>query len=188
MQRLIFITHPEVVIDPNRAVKDWKLSELGKQRARTFANSPVLDCVTQIWCSTERKALDTAAIFARTLDVNVHTHADLGENDRSSTGFLPPDQFEAAADAFFSLPETSFRGWETAQKAQARIVGAVTQIVQSSETGDIAIVSHGAVGTLLLCHLTRKPIDRSFDQPSQGHYWIANRQTLDVVCGWTSIT
>lgn len=37
------------------------------------------------------------------------------ENDRSSTGFLPPEEFEVVADAFFAQPGVSVRGWETAQ-------------------------------------------------------------------------
>ena len=46
----------------------------------------------------------------------------LGENDRSSTGYLPKAEFEAVADAFFARPEESVRGWERAVDAQRRIV------------------------------------------------------------------
>ncbi|MFC0389117.1 histidine phosphatase family protein [Muricoccus vinaceus] len=34
--------------------------------------------------------------------------------------------------------------------------------------GDIAIVSHGGVGALLLCHLKGVPISRAEDQPGAG--------------------
>jgi broad specificity phosphatase PhoE len=34
--------------------------------------------------------------------------------------------------------------------------------------GSIALVSHGAVGTLLYCHLAGQPIDRRWDQPPNG--------------------
>jgi len=34
--------------------------------------------------------------------------------------------------------------------------------------GDIAIVSHGGVGALLLCHMKGAPISRAHDQPGQG--------------------
>ena len=89
---------------------------------------------------------------------------DLGENDRSATGFLPPEEFERVADQFFAHPEQSIHGWERAVDAQSRIVRAVENIKGDS----VAIVSHGAVGTLLYCHLAGKPIDRRWDQPPNG--------------------
>ncbi len=53
--------------------------------------------------------------------------------------------------------------------AQRRIVDAVQRIAQSDTThGWIAIVSHGAVGTLLYCRLAGEPIERRWDQPANG--------------------
>ena len=74
--------------------------------------------------------------------------ANLGENDRSATGFLAKDEFEATVDAFFAHPLQSIRGWEPAAAAQARIVRAVELVVsQTLERVDIAIVGHGGTGT-----------------------------------------
>lgn len=187
MARLIFITHPEVIVDPECPVEDWPLSPHGIDRAKSFALSAVLKNVTQIWASPERKAQETATILSETLGVEVQIHPRLNENDRTATGFLPPDQFEAAADAFFASPDHSFKGWETARDAQIRIVDAVMQISSSFGAGDIAIVAHGAVGTLLHCHLSQAPIDRAHDQPHQGHFWVADRPDLKPHHGWRSI-
>jgi hypothetical protein len=44
------------------------------------------------------------------------------ENDRSATGFLPPDEFETVANRLFAEPLVSIRGWERAIDAQLRIV------------------------------------------------------------------
>lgn len=125
--------------------------------------------LTALYCSAERKAKDGAHILSDHLGVPYRVVAELGENDRSSTGFLPPDEFERVADEFFAEPTRSVRGWETAEHAQSRIVRAVRQIVSSDTTkGSIGIVSHGAVGTLLYCHLAGKPISRAHDQPANG--------------------
>jgi hypothetical protein len=35
---------------------------------------------------------------------------ELGENDRSATGFLEPDVFETTADRFFAEPDRSIDG------------------------------------------------------------------------------
>jgi broad specificity phosphatase PhoE len=163
------ITHPNVVISRDVPVPRWPLSELGKQRMRAGLKQPWVRDVTSIYCSTEQKALDGAEILAGHLGIGFETVEALGENDRSATGFLPPEAFERVADQFFGSPEISVRGWERAIDAQSRIVRAVEGIAKTDKTsGAIAIMSHGAVGTLLYCHLAGEPIDRRRDQPPNG--------------------
>lgn len=187
MSRLLIITHPEVVVDPNIPVRDWCLNETGRHRAALFARSDQMASVTHIWSSAETKARETAGILAQPRDLPIAVDARLGENDRSATGFLPPPLFEAAADAFFANPETSSKGWETARAAQARIVRAVLDITAPHKDGDLAIVTHGAVGNLLYCHLCGLEIDRAHDQPGQGHYWTADLASLRPDHGWRPI-
>lgn len=143
--------------------------------------------MTHIWASDERKASETAALLAAPRSLPFSIDAALGENDRSATGFLPPRAFEAAADAFFARPKSSFRGWERAVDAQARIESAVREIVANHRDGDLAIVTHGGVGTLLWCAFRGVPISRRYDQPGQGHYWQADLTTLRPDHGWRTI-
>lgn len=176
---MIFITHPEVEVDPARPVTRWRLSDEGIARMRTFAETaPPLK---SIWASDETKAIEAAGILAAAQGIGVQIHPGLGENDRSATGFLPPEEFERAADIFFAEPDLSFRGWETAHAAQARVVAAWAQIAAEG----VAIVAHGAVGTLLRCHLAGLPISRQYDQPGQGHYW---RIEGGQPTGWLPLT
>lgn len=146
----------------------------------------------RIFGSSERKARDGAQILADTLGLDGYSVVDdLGENDRSATGYLPKQEFEAAADAFFAHPQHSIRGWEPAAVAEARIVCAVEQILsEASDDRDLAIVGHGGTGTLLYCHLAGLPIDRRYDQPAtNGGNWFAfDRATRKLLCdGWRSI-
>lgn len=142
--------------------------------------------------SNERKARDGAEILTEGLGLSKYTVVTgLGENDRSATGFLNKEEFEAAVDAFFAQPHTSVRGWETAADAQARIVRAVEQVLsQAPDEQDVAMIGHGATGTLLYCHLARLPISRQYDQPpTNGGNWFgfdrASRHLL--YAGWQSI-
>lgn len=136
---------------------------------RAGLRRPWVRKVTSVYCSTEQKAIDGAEILAGHLGIGFEKVEALGENDRSATGFLAPDEFERVADQFFASPEISVRGWERAIDAQSRIVRAVEGIAKSDRTSSaIAIVSHGAVGTLLYCHLAGEPIDRRRDQPPNG--------------------
>ncbi|WP_417523646.1 histidine phosphatase family protein [Marinovum sp.] len=184
MADLIVVTHPEVTVDPAVPVPEWGLSDLGRARAQRFALSGEMEAVTRLCASTETKARETAEFLAEPRALPLSFDARLGENDRSATGFLPPEVFEAAADAFFATPAESHRGWETALAAQARIVQAVRELTAVHDGGDLAIVTHGAVGTLLYCHLMGLPIDRRYDQPSQGHHWRADLATLRPRHGW----
>ena len=167
---IYFISHPDVVIDPEVPVPQWPLSERGRARMRAMlTQQPWVAGVRAVHASTEQKAIDGARILAEHLGLGFETAEALGENDRSATGFLPGSEFEATADAFFARPHESVRGWETAAAAQQRIVRAVEEVAASARHGgDLAIVSHGGVGTLLLCHLAGWPIDRSRDQPGAG--------------------
>lgn len=187
MPNLFVITHPEVSVEPGIPITDWCLNSTGRRRATVFASGEILSNVTQVWTSCERKAQETGAILAESQKLPVSFHLGLGENDRTATGYLPEDDFEAAADAFFAHPEDSYRGWETAVEAQKRVHQTVTEIIQMHKAGDIAIVTHGAVGTLLWCKLSGRSIDRRYDQPSQGHFWRADISTLKPQSGWISL-
>jgi broad specificity phosphatase PhoE len=165
MKARYFITHPNVVISRDVPVPRWPLSELGKRRMRAGLRQPWVKDIGAIYCSTEQKAIDGAEILAQHLGLGFTQIEELGENDRSATGFLPPDEFERVADQFFARPHESVRGWERAIDAQSRVVRAVEGI---KAEGTIAIVSHGAVGTLLYCYLAGEAIARRWDQPPNG--------------------
>ncbi len=188
MSAITFITHPEVVVDPHIPVPRWHLSDLGIARMRAFSASPVLRGINAVWASTETKAIEGAGIVAGARGLPISVHPGLDENDRSATGFLPPDEFQRTADAFFSNPHESVRGWERAIDAQRRVVAAFDAIVAARPDGNIAIVAHGGVGTLLYCHLAGVPISRQYDQPSQGHYWSYTLPSRSLLHGWRPIS
>jgi broad specificity phosphatase PhoE len=169
MTTVHFITHPEVTIDPAVPVPDWPLSPLGWKRMHLALKQSWLAGVRTVFSSAERKARDAAAIIGGHLGLSPNIIEGLGENNRSATGYLPKPEFEAVADRFFASPDESVRGWERAVDAQRRIIGAVQRaIIMAPAEGDIAIVSHGGVGALLLCHLKDEPISRARDQPGSG--------------------
>ncbi|MET0390036.1 MAG: histidine phosphatase family protein [Polyangiales bacterium] len=188
MSHLFFITHPEVSVDPALPVTRWSLSPRGRARMAWFIASDVLEQVAHVFSSTEQKAIDAATPLAAARGVGLRLVDALGENDRKSTGYLESAQFELAADAFFAAPAQSYRGWETALAAQARIVGAVERsIADAAGTGDIAIVSHGAVGTLFKCFLKGVPISRAEDQPRQGHFFRVDIASGRLLSDWTPL-
>jgi broad specificity phosphatase PhoE len=190
MRRLHFLTHPNVTLDPAIPITDWPLSDRGSDRLRGALGGPCFDRVVSIHSSTERKARDTAEIVAAHLGLEYEPHPDLGENDRSSTGYLPSEEFERTADRFFAEPEHSVRGWARAKEEQTRIVGAVRRIARdAARDGSTLIVAHGAVGALLMAHLRGKPISRCFDQPGigGGNWFALDGEGWTLKQGWRMI-
>lgn len=152
---------------------------------------PWIGNVRAVWCSAERKARNGADMLAEHLGLPVVELAELGENDRSATGYLPRAEFEAVADLFFAHPDENVRGWEKAVDAQRRIVSAIDEVRTTSIgcSGDIAVVAHGGVGTLLLCHLRGEAIGRQHDQPPSngGNYFAFDALTRQIHHGWKTI-
>jgi broad specificity phosphatase PhoE len=189
-RKIYFVTHPDVVIDPTIPVPQWPLSARGRSRMRHLLSQDWIPHVTAIYCSTEQKAIDGAAILSEAIGMPFHQVAALGENDRSAIGYLPKAEFEVTAAAFFTRPSESIRGWERAIDAQARIVGVVEHIVSTAPgTGPIVLVSHGGVGTLLLCHLKGVAISRTEEQPGAagGNYFLFHMPEGALVHGWKPI-
>ncbi|MGI6245703.1 MAG: histidine phosphatase family protein [Pseudochelatococcus sp.] len=190
MATVYFVTHPEVVIDPAVPVPQWPLSEKGITRLDAFCARPELAQVSDVFVSDERKALDCAERFgaARGLDFNVD--AQLGENDRSSTGYVAPPRFWEIVAAFFDNPHESILGWERAVDAQSRIKTAVRRCIGNrTGDGDVLIFSHGGVGSLLLCDLLGEPISNGHGQPVSGGgcYFTFQARSGELLHGWRDI-
>jgi len=182
----LYITHPQIVIDPDIAVPKWHLSEEGRARACVAVRSGWAHQLRRIVSSDETKAIETAEILGGPCAVTPEIIDHMGENDRSATGFLVPDEFEKAANWFFAHPNESFHGWERAVDAQARIVAAVERVLADHDSAQpIAFVGHGGVGTLLKCHLAGRPIARESDQPPGGGNLYAFRLAdRALLCDW----
>lgn len=188
MSTLVYVTHPQVQVDASVPVPEWGLSDIGRVRAIAMLDQPWVGAIRRIVSSAERKAVETAEILARHLRLAVEVRQRMHENDRSATGFLPPPEFEAVADQFFANPYGSIRGWERAIDAQNRIVSEVDTVLATRQAGDIAVVGHGGVGTLLLLSLSGREISREPDQPpGGGNYFAFDIGARQVIHGWRPI-
>ncbi len=187
-----YLTHPEVRINPDVPVPFWGLNEIGQARAEAFARGDLLPTNAIFISSEETKAEELAEILATRHGNPIVTRPDLGENDRSSTGFLPSEAFERLVHRFFAHPEQSIEGWETAKAAQTRIVGAVEQtLAQYGTETPLVFAGHGGVGTLFKCFIAGRPIAQIEDQRVSAHAGGGNLFAFDLaakrlLCEWTS--
>jgi broad specificity phosphatase PhoE len=81
------------------------------------------------------------------------------------------------------------RGRERAVDAQTRILTAMRDVLRAAPSGDVAVISHGGVGALLLCHLQGSPISRAAGQPpgSGGYVLAFDRTDGKLRHGWRRI-
>lgn len=189
--RALYLTHPQVRIDAAVPVPLWGLSAVGRARAEAFAGGGAVPIGAMVFSSRETKALELAELVALAAGTVVLSDHDMGENDRSSTGFLPPALFEAQADRFFAQPQQSADGWERAIDAQARIVATVRTALASVPAETPAIFcGHGAVGTLLKCRVGNRRISRAEDQgrigaAGGGNGFVFDLAAKQLLSDWT---
>lgn len=184
-----YLTHPQVVVDPDVPVTDWPLSDKGRERVFAALGRSWLGTVRRIVSSEERKAIETAELIGGAIGVKAEIHTGMGENDRSATGFIAPERFEAAADAFFARPDRSWNGWERAVDAQSRIAAAADRALNGGVADSpVLFVGHGAVGTLLKCHIAGRPISRNEDQPGGGgNVYAFDYRARRLISDWSPI-
>lgn len=185
MARAIYLTHPQVVIDSAVPVPDWGLTAEGAARvAAAVARMP--EGGLHVVSSAERKALETAWPLGAAAGTPVEVRPLMHENDRSATGYLKADMFEEARVAFFTRPTESFRGWERAVEAQARIVGEVRAVLEACER-DVIFTGHGGVGALLMAAVAGGEIGLDWDRGGGGHWFSFDSAMSRIVTDWSPI-
>lgn len=187
MAKLYFITHPEVVIDPETLVSQWQLSDLGKKRAEFFAQAPWIPSLSVVYSSAELKAYQTAEIVTRKLHLPIHIQSKLGEIDRSSTGYVEKIELTKIVKDFFKHPDKPVKGWERAKDAQKRITKTVTDIISQYSDDNIAVFSHGMVGALLNSYFKNASIHQRYEQSQLGSYFVVETAEMKIIKDWTNI-
>lgn len=165
---LIFITHPQVNIDPKIPIDEWSLSDVGFFRSKNFLDNSVLKRINAIYSSEEQKAFMFAEMIADKYDLKNKKVDCLGEI--RGRKFIPPEDFGLATKKWFDNPSKVVNGWETRNDAQERIVTCVRKIMSNYNSGKIAVVGHGGTGTLLKCVLRK---------------WCQSRMKINQILGAT---
>lgn len=166
--KLIYISHPETEADAEVPVAQWPLAGQGISRAITLSRRNWPGKAWRAIASGEAKAQQTAKIL---FPSGFETWNELGEIDRSATGWLEAEDHAEQMRLFYEEPHESARGWERAVDARARMEAAVRRIWMAGR--DTVLVGHGTVGTLLWSALLKSGIDQRHHQSSNGQGWMA---------------
>lgn len=182
---LRYLSHPQVIVDPTLPVPRWSLSDTGRGRMLALCGADWLAATTTILTSSETKACETAAILAAATGITPVIDAELDEIDRSATGYVPETRHDALADAFFARPDQNASGWETATDVATRGMRALHRHLARHAEGDLLIVGHGGIGTLIWCAIAGLAPNRRHDQPDGGGaIWAASLPDLAPLHCW----
>lgn len=185
MSKLYFITHPSVQINKNLAVDKWSLSDKGLKETEQLLRLDFWREIEAIYASPERKAQQTAELVSKRYGLEVFKTNCLSELDRSSTGFVEYDAYIEMIKSVYSNPNKNIQGWESAFDVTKRITECIALIMSNHKDQSVAVIGHGATGTLLACSLLNKKPDFAEDPKGTGRYMIIDWDKKQLMKRWS---
>jgi 2,3-bisphosphoglycerate-dependent phosphoglycerate mutase len=148
---LYLVRHAQCMPKRSQAFSEWALSPVGAHQAEELAGLLEPLEIANVFSSPFTRTLETARPFAQKRRLAIRVVDALRERLLTNERGLPSDEVwrKSWEDFSFCLP-----GCESSLAAQARICGAIRDIVQTAE-GTSAIFTHGNVIPLFLNALRR---------------------------------
>jgi broad specificity phosphatase PhoE len=123
--------------------------------------------LSAVYCSTLSRAVQSAEIIAEPYNLSPVCRADLRERSFGLWEGMTfteirenyPDEFAAWADNPLAY---SPLGGETTIEVRDRVIGAVETILREHAGQHVAIVAHGGVNRIVLCHILGIPLENIF--------------------------
>ena len=131
-------------MEHDKPASAWRLGEVGRRRAEELAARLCEFRPEVIWSSREPKAVETADIVARALEVPVKIMDRLEEHHRGNVLFLPKEEFHSAVERFFFNPGQLELGTETADQARERTAGSIVAILEAGHTDSVVVTRLGS--------------------------------------------
>jgi len=184
MTKLIYISHPSVNIDQKIPVDQWTLSDKGLYEVQNLLEKELWKEVDVIYSSKETKASTVAKMAANKFSIVHFEEKDLGETDRSSTGFIQSEEYMNVVQEAYANIETGTRGWESHNHMMERNGKVLDKIKELHFNKTIAVVGHGGAGTTIKCYIKRIAPSFHEDPKKTGCYFIADLDNGDILQDW----
>ena len=150
MRKLILVKHAAPFVIPGTPPDRWRLSDKGKESCIPLADALKVHAPSVVLSSEEPKAQETAQLVAQHLGLPASTAPGLHEHDRSNVPHMRSGEFISHVELFFRRPRELVLGRETAEQATNRFEAAVQDGLAAHPDGNLAIVAHGTVISLLV--------------------------------------
>jgi len=149
MRTFVLAKHAMPQIKSDVPASQWHLSADGIAGAKRLAERLRQYEPSMIVSSSEPKALETAAIVAEMLGVQLESAFGLHEHERPEAGLLDRAEFERRVAELFARPAEVVFGAESANDALRRFATAVDRTLVENR-GDVVVISHGTVISLFV--------------------------------------
>ncbi|MBN2230528.1 MAG: histidine phosphatase family protein [Candidatus Thorarchaeota archaeon] len=150
---LYFLRHAETNIDTSIPPHEWSISSDGLTRTKELAKLNVFQKIDGIVYSSEKKAYQTAEVFAKELPVDIYELSEFSELRRKHESNLSETDYRRRVREVLTHWDSSIHGWESVTEALGRITDAVTRINRMFYNKNVLVVSHGLLLTIYFCHL-----------------------------------
>jgi broad specificity phosphatase PhoE len=150
---IYLLRHAESNVDLSRPARNWTITLDGKEKARELASTDVFGAIDGIVHSSEKKARQTADVFAENLDVQMYELSGLDELKREHVGVLTEEEYRSRVRSTLSKIDEPVIGWESGASALKRFESAVDKVNIMFHRKNILVVSHGIVLTTYFCKL-----------------------------------
>jgi broad specificity phosphatase PhoE len=150
MGKIVLVKHSLSDMRPDVPPAEWTLAEEGWKRCTRLAERLAAYKPELVYSSVEPKARQTAGLVAERLGVGLETVEGLHEHKRRSVALQTQHDFESAVAVFFQRPDELVMGEESAARAAERFGKAMETVIDNAVGGDIVVVTHGTVISLLV--------------------------------------
>lgn len=157
MGKLILVRHSAVQRLDHVPPPQWRLSDDGRQRCAALAHRLAPLKPVAVITSHEPKAVETAELVARQLDLPCSIADGLHEHERHDIKLMSPAAFQANMQQFFQRPDDLVFGNETATQAVERFGEGIAAALSAWPDQTVVIVTHGTVLSLFAAR--HNPID-----------------------------
>jgi len=142
--KIIFLRHAETQKDPTVNATLWGLSEKGKSQSEEISANQIMNEVSVIFCSEEKKTSLTAEPLAKKLSKNIKQSVYFDEVKRGDK-FLTKEEFEI--EKIKQLEDLSYKAFdgESGLDALARFKRGINAVISENIGKTILVVTHGTV-------------------------------------------
>ncbi len=150
---LYFLRHAETKFDPALPIIEWSVTPEGLAKTKELASTDAFGVIEGIVHSSEKKARQTADVFAEGLNVQMYELPGLDELKREHEVTLTDEEYRARVHDVFMNMDDNLPSWESGAGALRRFESAVNKINLMFHRKNVLVVSHGIVLTTYFCKM-----------------------------------
>jgi broad specificity phosphatase PhoE len=144
--KFTLIRHSKTLVEPEKPMPLWGLSEDGISVAKEFAANPLIQTIDVMYSSCQTKAIETMVYLAKPNTIPMRTHSDLTEITSFTNKFHTGETYTSQIKNFYSGHIDRIDDGETATEALERFEAALEGIKKTEQAAqNIGIVCHGYI-------------------------------------------